>query len=79
MVAGVPNAPGTDNGGVHELRVRCERWRDPLAELAPIHLETDAPTRRMQADGPDWIGRLRKMCRHVLPSVAGQSVLASSM
>ena len=48
-----------------ELRARCERCRALLAALARIHLAIDAPTRRMQADEPDWIGRLRKICLHV--------------
>ena len=45
---------------------RCERCHDLLGELTRIHLEVDAPTRRMQADEPDWIARLRKICLHVM-------------
>lgn len=52
--------------GITELRARCEQFRDLLAELVGIHLEVDAPTREMDADEPDWIGRLRKICLHAL-------------
>lgn len=52
--------------GVTELRTWCERCRDLLSELANIHLEVDVPTRDMETDEPDWIGRLRKICLHVL-------------
>ncbi len=65
MVAGGMNSQGTGDDWVHELRARCERWRDLLGELARIHLAIDAPTRRMLMDEPDWIGRLRKICLHV--------------
>ena len=59
------NSQGVGDYGDHELRARCERCRGLLGELARIHLAIDAPTRRMQADEPDWIGRLRKICLHV--------------
>ena len=65
MVAGGMNSHGTGDDGVHELRVRCERCRSSLGELARIHLVIDDPIRSMQADEPDWIGRLRKVCLHV--------------
>ena len=52
--------------GITELRTRCELIRDLLAELANIHWGIDAPTRDMEADEPDWIGRMRKICLHVL-------------
>ena len=55
----------SDNG-ITELRTGCERFRDLLAELATIHLEVDEPTRNMKAGERDWIGRLRKICLHVL-------------
>ena len=51
--------------GITELRTRCSKIRDLLAEIANIHLEIDTPTRVMGADDPDWIGRLRKICLHV--------------
>ena len=66
MTAITPDTPGKGNEAIHELRTRCKRCRDLLCELAHIHLEIDAPTRRMQSDDPDWIGRLRKICLHVL-------------
>ena len=37
-----------------------------LRELARIHLEIDAPKRRIGADDPDWIFRLRKVCLHAV-------------
>ena len=37
-----------------------------LHELARIHLEIDAPKRRIGADDPDWILRVRKVCLHAL-------------
>ena len=65
MIAGEMNNQGTGDDRVHEFRAQCERCLDLLGELARIHLEIDAPTRSMQADEPDWIGRLRKICFHV--------------
>ena len=65
MIAAGMNSQGTGDDWGHDLRARCERWRGLLGELARIHLEIDAPTRRMQADEPDWIGRLRTICLHV--------------
>ena len=64
MIAGGMNSQGMDDDEAQELRARCERCRGLLGELARIHLAIDAPTRRMQADEPDWIGRLRKICLH---------------
>ena len=44
-------------GGTLELievqRGRCEECRDVLRNLARIHMENDAPTRRVGADEPD--------------------------
>ena len=65
MVADRTDSQGTGNNEIHEQRALCERCRDQLRELARIHLSIDAPNRRMQADEPDWIGRLRKVCLHV--------------
>ena len=65
MTVGGMNSQGTGNDGSHEMRAWCERCRGLLGELARIHLAVDAPTRRMQPDEPDWIGRLRKICLHV--------------
>ena len=52
--------------GITQLRTRCERFRDLLAELTTIHLEVDAPTRDMEANEQKWIGRMRKIGLHVL-------------
>ena len=65
MVEGGMNSYETGDDGVHQLRARCERCRGLLGELARIHLMIDDPTRSMQADEPDWIGCLRKICLHV--------------
>ena len=65
MTVGGMNSQGTGNDGSHGIRTWCERCRGLLGELARIHLAVDAPTRRMQPDEPDWIGRLRKICLHV--------------
>ena len=66
MVDDGTNRQGTGADGVHELRARCERCHGLLGELVRIHFAIDAPTRRMQPDEPDWIGRLRKVCLHVM-------------
>ena len=66
MVADGTSGPGTGDEGIDELRARGERCLGMLGEFARIHLEVDAPTRTMRADEPDWIGRLRKVCFHVL-------------
>ncbi len=43
-------------------RGRCEKCRDGLRNLARLHVEIDAPTRRIGTDEPDWVFRLRKAC-----------------
>ena len=65
MVADGTGGQGTGDNEVDDWRARCERCRDQLRELAAIHLAVDAPTRKMQSDEPDWIGRMRKICLHV--------------
>ena len=52
--------------GIAELRTQCVQSRDFLAELAGIHFEVDPPSRMMEVDEPDWIGRMRKVVQHVL-------------
>ena len=42
-------------------RDRCNKYRDLLRSLARIHLEIDAPSRRVGADEPDFVFRLRKV------------------
>ena len=65
MVADGTGSQGAGDNEVYNWRVRCARCRDQLRELARIHLAVDAPTRKMQPDEPDWIGRMRKICLHV--------------
>ena len=65
MTAGEMNNQGRGDDRVHEFRAKCERCQNVLGELARIHLAIDIPTRRLEADEPDWIGRLRKICLHV--------------
>ena len=45
---------------------RCEKCRDGLRELARIHIEIDAPRRKVGASEPDWVFRLRKVCLHAV-------------
>ena len=47
-------------------RGHCKKYRDLLRSLARIHLEIDAPTRKVGADEPDWVFRLRKVCLHAV-------------
>ena len=47
-------------------RARCEEFRDVLRELARIHIDIDAPKRRIKSDDPDWVFRLRKVCLHAV-------------
>ena len=47
-------------------RARCEKCRDALRDLTRIHVEIDAPTRKVGADEPDWVFRLRKVCLHAV-------------
>ena len=47
-------------------RARCEEYRDVLGELARIHIDIDAPKRRISSDEPDWVFRLRKVCLHAV-------------
>ena len=57
---------GTVGEPIDNQRKRCERSLDMLRDLARIHLEIDAPKRRIGADDPDWIFRLRKVCLHAV-------------
>ena len=66
MVASGVRSSETSDDGFDELRTRCERCIGLLDEISRIHLEIDTPTRKMQADEPDWIYRLRKVCLHVM-------------
>ena len=51
---------------VEVQRRRCEEYRDVLRDLARIHIEIDAPARRVGGDEPDWVLRLRKVCLHAV-------------
>ena len=51
---------------VEVQRGRCEKCRDGLRELARIHIELDAPRRKVGASEPDWVFRLRKVCLHAV-------------
>lgn len=51
---------------VEELRAGCETLCDMLRELTRIHVEIDAPERRVGAQEPDWILRMRKLCLHAM-------------
>ena len=37
-----------------------------LRKLARIHIDIDAPKRRIASDEPDWVSRLRKVCLHTV-------------
>ena len=58
--------PNTGHPTPSEMRAECEQYREALRELAKIHLRVDQPHRRMGVGEPDWIGRLRKICHHVV-------------
>ena len=66
-------------------RDRCNKCRDLLRSLARIHLEIDAPLRRVGADEPDFIFRLRKVCLHAVAitkcavNVDGVHVMATEL
>ena len=51
---------------VEVQRARCESIRAALRDVAVIHVDIDTPRRRIGADEPDWILRLRKVCLHAL-------------
>ncbi len=51
---------------VEVQRARCEDCRNVLRNLARIHVEIDAPRRKVGADEPDWVLRLRKVCLHAV-------------
>ncbi len=52
--------------GVERQRTRCGKQIDLLRELARIHARIDTPNRRIGADEPDWVRRLRKVCLHTM-------------
>ena len=47
-------------------RGRCEKCRHGLRELARIHIDIDAPRRKVGASEPDWVFRLRKVYLHAV-------------
>ena len=66
MVADDVRSSGTVEERADELSTQCERCVGLLDELFRIHLEIDAPARKIEEDEPDWILRLRKVCLHVM-------------
>ncbi len=60
------NRPNAGHPTPSEIRAECHRYREALRELAKIHLRIDEPHRTMRVGEPDWIGRLRKICHHVV-------------
>ena len=63
---------------VEVQRARCEEQRDMLRKLARIHIDIDAPKRRIASDEPDWVFRLRKVCLHAV-AIARCEVSADGM
>lgn len=53
-------------GDSTEGRVLCEESRNMLRELTRIHVKIDALQRRVRANEPEWILRLRKVCLHAV-------------
>ena len=51
---------------VEVQRARCEEHRDALGDLARIHIEVDAPRRRIASNEQDWVLRLRKVYFHAV-------------
>ena len=51
---------------VEVWRTRCEACRDMLRDLARIHIDIDAPRRRIESNEPDWVFRLRKVYFHAV-------------
>ena len=51
---------------VEAQRALCESIRAALRDVTAIHVDIDTPRRRIGADEPDWVFRLRKVCLHVL-------------
>lgn len=47
-------------------RSRCIQGCDALRDLTRIHIEIDAPRRKVRTDEPDWVFRLRKVCLHAV-------------
>ena len=51
---------------VEVQRAWCASIRDALRELAGIHVDIDAPRRRIGPGEADWVFRLRKVCLHAM-------------
>ena len=49
-----------------DVHRECEKALDLLRSLTRIHVEIDAPSRKVAAEEPDWILRLRKVCLHAV-------------
>ena len=63
---------------VEVQRARCEHQREMLRKLARIHIDIDAPKRRVASSEQDWIFRLRKVCLHAV-AIAQCEVSADGM
>ena len=49
-----------------DVHRECEKGLDLLRSLTRIHVEIDARSRKVGAEEPDWILRLRKVCLHAV-------------
>ena len=49
-----------------DVHRECEKSLDLLRSLIQIHAEIDPPCRKVEAEEPDWILRLRKVCLHAV-------------
>ena len=63
---------GMASESIEKQRARCEEGCEMLRELTRIHLEIDPPKRRIRAEEPDWIFRLRKVCLHAVAITRGE-------
>ena len=66
MTANLGHDAATGDLSLDQLRTLCQRVLDCLGDLARVHLTIDPPTRKPQAEEPEWILRLQKVCAHVL-------------
>ena len=65
MIAGGMNSQGMDDDEAQEFARSVRTMPRPASASSLVSIwRSTRPTRRMQADEPDWIGRLRKICLH---------------
>ena len=68
-----------------DVQRECEMGLGLLRNLTQIHVDIDAPSRKVGPEEPDWILRLRKVCLHALAmvkceiSVDGVHVMATEL